>query len=206
MTEKVYIRNLVFQPTGHVVWAAIETNPNQVNLKRVPTVCPELDYRTYLGPMPTEKQYWADLIGYRLIKPDWVMTKFETGALPPEFKDKVKLMRAQCYAVNSIHSSVRFYNERNGTHENPMMTEDLDISILSAIYSKQFNIPIDQAQKLVEFKRNELLSVEKNLNYVQIEAELAIANASTADEVVTIYRITQNSLGMTNAFDIAKML
>lgn len=201
----VYIRTLVYYPTGHVVWAAIETNPKQVHAKRIPTICPELDYRIYKGPMPAPKEYRADLIGYRLIKNKW-SPEFQTGVLPPEFANIVTLMRAKCYASNAIHGTVRYYLEKHGIYENPLLNPRLDTTVLSEIYSTQHKLSIGDAKKLIEFKRNELLSLQRDFDYAQIRAELAIANSTTVDQVVATYQDVQHSWGKVNAFDITKVL
>ena len=195
---------LVFQPTGHVVWAAIEPNINAVMPKRIPWVCPELDYRIHRGSLPD--QYWANLRDYKLIKPDWSLPGIDYGPVPAEFQVAVKLMRAKCYASANIATSVRVYQERKALIENPLLDTRLDITAIGNIYAKQHNLNYVEGLKLARFKIDELLSLQTHIQVTQIESELALESAQTVDQVVELYRVTQLGLGMHNAFDITKML
>ena len=202
--SNVYVRTLVFASTEHVVWASIDPNPNFLQAKRVPTLCHELDYRAYMGPLP--KNFWEELKNYKLTKGIWSLTAFGYKDLPDEFFDTVRLMRAKCYAAASIHTTTRFYKEKHGLVENPLMTPDLDRETVISIFQHSCNLSREEADKFSTFKLEELKSIEKNVFSLQLETELRLTEASSVEQVVDIYQTMQKSLGMVNAYDITKML
>lgn len=204
------IRTLCFQPTDHIVWASIESRPLAGYIfsdVRIPSsISPELEYRVYIGTLDNVTKFWQDVKNYRLAKKRWILNSFYYNDLPDEFKDKVKLMRAQCFALMGMHSHVTFYKEKHDLYHNPLLEPNLDSDALTGIFQRQFDLNRDSARKLAEFKRAERVA---NLNYItelQIEMELAISNFTAVDEVVDYYNTINRLLGMPNAYDITNIL
>ena len=191
-----YIRFLSFQLTGHIVWAAVEPMVSNMGPKRVPNCCPDLDYGTYAGPGPIEiKQFWQEHKQYRLTA-SITETPVTIGieALPAEFVPEVKLARAQCYATQLINGSVTWALEKNGLYDNPIMDPGITVDQLAEIYQRRQSISLVDARKLVEFKHSEHRSKISHLRSIQVDAELAVINARTVDDVVAVYSATMKSL------------
>lgn len=199
----VYIRTLVFQPTGHVVWGAIDHLPGGV-AKKIPQVCPELDFRPYRGPEIT--RFKNKIINYQLIKPEWSVSSMTVGDLPPEFKSTVQLMRAKCYASAALHRSTRSYLEKRDLVDNYLLDSRLSIEEIGSIYAKHHGVSDANGIKLAQFKINELESLHKSIHKILIEVNLKFETSTDINEIVEIYDQTQVSLGMHNAFDITTML
>lgn len=202
MTQ-VFTRMLIFQPTKHVVWESTEVNTGHPVPKRVPTICQELDYKIFRGLRPPE--FTRDFINYKLIKSQ-TSAEFETGDLPSEFVQRVKLMRAKCYAEHCINSTVGFVMEKMGLYDNPLLADNINTGDIVDIYAQQLAIDNQQAEKLLQFKRSELTSLQNSLKLRQIEAELSLSVCTTVDEVLTVYHTCQTNLGVITPFDIKKML
>lgn len=200
MTQ-VYTRLLIFQPTKHVVWESTEGISSHPVAKRVPTICQELDYKVFRGIRPLN--FTKDFLNYKLIKSN---TDFETEDLPTEFVEKVKVMRAKCYAEHSINSTVNFIMEKMGLYDNPLLSDNITDSDIQDIYSKQLKIDQQQANKLLQFKRSELIVLLNSLKLRQIEAEVGLSVCDTVEEVVDVYQSCQTNLGVITPFDIKKML
>lgn len=200
------IRLLVFQPTRHVVWLSNDGSPPQGHLKRIPISDYALDYRVYHGVVPSEFNYYNEFKNYQLVKSS-SGNNLELGNLPDEFKGIVQLLRAKCYAIATITSSIRFQIEKGGLFLNPLIDTSLDINKLANIYQRQCNISFNDAKKLVQFKQDELVTLSQTLKYEQIEAELIINNATSVDEVLLQNSIIQSRMGLKdNVFNIASIL
>lgn len=197
----MYIRFLSFQLTGHIVWASVEPVVSNMGPKRVPNCCPDLDYGTYAGPGPIDmNQFWREHKQYRLTA-SVTETPVTIGIeeLPSEFVAEVKLARAQCYATQLINGSVNWALEKNGLYDNPIMDPGITVDQLAEIYQRRQAISAADARKLVEFKQSEHCSKISYLRSVQVDAELAVINARTVEDVVAVYNATMKSLAALRA-------
>lgn len=202
-----YIRVLSFQLTGHVVWLSQEPVKSMVQLSRVPMCVPGLDYVTYLGRGPGDLQtFYGALKSYKLVC-DMTQSPlgFESAELPYEFIDRIKLYRIKCYAVQAIQNSVGWAMEKNGLYMNPLIDSSLDFDRLSEIHGRQLNLSKTDSDKLLHFKFDEHNSGIETLKYIQIEAELAVTNATSIAQVSDIYKNFLTSVGMARASDDAIM-
>lgn len=203
------VRTLCFQPTDHIVWAGIGDNSAPgwtLSYKRVPSlVSLELDYRVYAGPIDSIPKFWTDIKNYRLAKEHWKLSELFHRDLPEEFRSKIKVMRAKCYAIMGINSHVRFYKERHDLYENPLLSPHLTIDGLANIFKKNQVFTDNTALKLAQFKKDELLANLKYITELQAEAELVISHMTSSAQIVEYYNSINNQLGMTNAYNITKM-
>ena len=194
----VFIRMLSHQLTGHVVWYSIDNNLSPP-AKRVPVCCPDLDYVTYVGSGPkTVAGFWSLFKQYQLVYSQ-ADAKFDTDPLAAEFVDHIKLERAKCYATQLVHSTAQWVAEKNGLVENPLYDPMLEPGQVANIIAAQHNISIEDASKLQVFKAQEHSIAQRNLKYTQIEAEMAIIQAPTAQNVIDVYKRTMASYGRLRA-------
>ena len=90
--------------------------------------------------------------------------------------------------------------------QSTLIDPSLDNSRLVQIYQTEYKLPKADAENLLNFQREELLSVHRELQYNQLELEIKIANATTLDEVLTIYQDAQMQMFLPFAGDISRVL
>lgn len=201
--QPAYIRILSFQLTGHIVWLSQEPSRSIIANSRVPMCVPGLDYLTYIGPGPGDIQtFYGALKNYKLVcNMGRYPLEFKTQPLPEEFVDRLKLYRIKCYAVQSIQNTVNWALEKNGLYMDPIMDPTLNPKRLSDIFQRQHNLSKQDADKLLKFKFDEHQTGLENIKYIQIETELAVADAKSVSEVSNIYKNFLMSMGMIRASD-----
>lgn len=188
LTTNTYIRMLVFNPTQHVIWVSQEAYPPQNILRRIPTAIPDLDFKIYHGARPEVGEGWyTEFLKFNLVKPDGI-ENLDTGPVPTEFIERVRLLRAQCYSLYNVWRTTAGQIEKMDLHENPLLDTHLDDNDMASIYQQVYNISYDSAIKLLKFKRDELNFRIKNLKLVEFEAETKIPELTEVQEVDNYYR------------------
>lgn len=205
--NNTYIRALVTQFTEHVVWLSLEPAKSVMPSTRIPSCVPGLDYVTYAGPGPMDLPgFFRTLKNYNLVcnKSNYPVS-FETAELPQQLRDQIKLYRSKCYASQSIQNLVHWALEKNSLQDNPLTDPNLNPDKISEIYQKHLGLSKNDAGKLIEFNSAEQSLNYANIKYSQIEAELAVTNAKTVEEVLESYKNFIISLGNTRVSDQAIM-
>ena len=199
--QQSYIRVLSLQLTGHVVWLSQEPIKGIIQNSRVPICVAGLDYVTYVGKGPGDlAAFYGALKNYKLVcSMSQHPVQFEIEPLPFEFTDRIKLYRIKCYAIQSIQNTVGWAMEKNGLYMNPVVEPGLDFDRLSGIHQRQHNLTKPVADKLLQFKFDEHRNGIETLKYIQIETELAVANAKSVLEVTGIFKNFLTSVGMVRA-------
>lgn len=193
--QPVHTRMLSHQLTGHVVWFSMDLGAAHPTSKYAPMCCPDLDYVIYSGPAPTSiTQFVAAVKSYQLtfFQSESV---FAMAPMALEFAEHIKLERAKCYAMQNMHNTVNWAQEKNGLIENPIADPLLDQNEIIKIIQSQYALSNDDAAKLYQFKLDEYTNIYRNIKYTQLESEMAIIDAKTVDDVVEIYIKTLTSLG-----------
>jgi len=204
--NSTYLRMLVFQPTGHVVWVHEESQPAQCLPRRIPNVGKELDYVIFNGTLkPALYNWYNDFKNYKLISHTDSQT-LRVIDLPDEFVNTVRLMRAKCYVMWSIINNIEIQKEKFDLVSNPIANTDIDINKLSAIFETQLGITQQDSKKLIQFKRDEILQNLEYLNLAEIRAELILSQATTVDEVTAYFELVKTELMMTQAIILDKLL
>lgn len=98
-----------------------------------------------------------------------------------------------------MHSAAQWVAEKNGLVENPLYDPMIEPDRVAKIIAAQHNISVQDAIKLQEFKAQEHSIALRNLRYTQIEAEMAIIQAPTAERVVEVYKSAMVSFGRLRA-------
>jgi len=186
LTSNTYIRMLVFNPTQHVVWVSQEAYPPQNILRRIPITIPDLDFKIYHGPRPTIEWY-TEFLKYNLVKPDGI-ENLDTAPVPTEFVDRVRLLRAQAYALNAVWRTTAGQIEKLDLVDNPLLSEFVDDADFIDVYKKIYKINDTSAKKLLAFKKDELHSRIRNLKLVELEAEVQIPELATVQQVDEYYK------------------
>jgi len=188
LTTTTYIRMLVFNPTQHVIWVSKEAYPPQNILRRIPSSIPDLDFKIYHGPTPSVGEGWYnEFLKFNLVKPDGI-ENLDTAPMPTEFVDRIRLLRAQCYALYNVWRTTAGQIEKMDMHENPLLDSHLSDKDIAEIYQQVYNISHESAKKLLIFKKDELNFRIRNLKLVEFEAETKIPELTTVQEVDDYYR------------------
>jgi hypothetical protein len=198
-----YLRMLVFQPTGHVVWVHEESHPVQGVSRRIPNIGKELDYVIFDGPVkPAMYNWYNEFKNYRLISQ--ADQTIGVNDLPKEFADTVKLMRAKCYAMFSVITNIEIMKEQFDLTNNPIVHTSADQ--IAEVYQAHLGINNTQAHELIKFKQAEIKSCLERINLAEIEAELLLINATTLAEVHTQYNLIINKFHFPQAVLLENVL
>ena len=195
--KPVYVRMLSHMVTGCVVWFDIETRSILRHEKRAPIYSSEMDYVTYEGLLDVEtfqKLFKEYSLTYTLGD-----KMFSVNPLADEYRDMIRFTRAKCFALSTINNFAIRNLERNGVTNHPLLDPNIDMDIVTEIYQRRMNIDSKQARKLIEFHQNEHLINLKNIRHLHIEAELAINNARTIEEIISQFITSSGEMGVLGA-------
>jgi len=173
------IKVLVDQYSGQVVWLSYRFDDN------TPMHDPTLNVYHYAGA--PEINAWALYSQYRLFyKPD-LLTLYASPL--SEFSEDIQLRRAKCIAINQVNNSIVYQYEKFQLG-NEKFYANINYHNWPAIFSHAHNCSIEDAAKLVKFKKDE---IECGMHTLESFRYLFVNNIKNANTLAEVDRLFGNA-------------
>jgi len=188
------IKLLVDQYSGQVVWLSYRFDDS------TPMHDPTLNVYHYSGNI--EINAWGLYSQYRLFyKPDALNLYHSSYSL---FDDDIQLRRAKCIAINQVNNSIMYQYEKFHLG-NEKFYANINYHNWPTIFSHAHNCSIEDAAKLVKFKKDEIecgMHTLESFKYLFINN---IKNAKTLAEIDVLFNIACVELLSTNTITISQL-
>ena len=188
------IKLLVDQNSGQVIWLSYRFDDN------TPMHDPTLNVYHYAGNI--EINAWGLYSQYRLFyKPDSLSLYSAPLSL---FDSDIQLRRAKCIAINQVNNSIVYQYEKFHLR-NEKFYANINHNNWPVIFSHAHNCSIEDAKKLVQFKKDEIeygMHTLESFKYLFINN---IKNAKSLAEVDSIFEHACVELLSTNNITISEL-
>ena len=181
----LFVKFLIYQATGHVVWMKYVPFGLESYDQYLPNIERTLDYRVYYGTNPENIDLTTAFRNYTLTMDGAELAIVE---LPEKHMSAVRLARAKCMAAIMSYNMIKFQLEKFNVKTGPWANNPDPIIMAKVVAANQI-ISMADAIKLVEFKQREMKLLSDSIDSLRFDAEMRLVNATTTDEVVEQFEL-----------------